>query len=41
MIETWSGTNIVSEDEERLINNININLVIDEQFMSSINNNNK
>ena len=29
-MKTRSETNIVSEDEERLINNININLIIGE-----------
>ncbi len=39
MIKTRSGTDIVNKDEERLINNININLVVDKQSASSINNN--
>ncbi len=41
MIKTRSGTDIISEDEERLINNININLVVDKQSTSSINDNDK
>ncbi len=32
---------MISKDEERLINNINIDLIIDEQSASFINNNNK
>ncbi len=30
IIKTRSETNTINKDEERLINNININLVIDE-----------
>jgi len=40
-MKMWSRTNIISKDKERLINNININLVIDKQFTSFINNNNE
>ena len=34
-----SETDIISKDEERLINNMNINLIIGEQSTSFINNN--
>ncbi len=34
-----SGINTTNKDEEKLINNININLVVDEQSASFINNN--
>ncbi len=41
MMKTRSETDTVSEDKERLINNIDIDLVVDEQSAPFINNNGK
>ena len=41
MMKMRSTINIINEDQERLINNININLIVGEQSTSFISDNNK
>ncbi len=41
MMKIWSKTDRINKDKERLINNININLIVDKLFISFINNNSK